>query len=135
MLATPIQYTNTPQPPILQQPTELEQLAQLYVNGRGQSLQYIVNHLPDNLKALLGTVHYPLDDGRALAQQIRDGVALGASDGSVIDNFNELYGGYAATLQQDVTSIMNSLNMLHAHMQHNYPLQQQNFSDSWPRPS
>ena len=104
-LVTPIQYTNTPQPPILQKSTEIEQLAHLYAVGRGKSLQYIVNHLPDNFKAILGTVHYPLDDGRALAQQLRDGVALGASDGSVIDNYNELYGGYAATLQQDVTSM------------------------------
>jgi hypothetical protein len=104
-LINPITYMHSPQPSIKQQPTEIETLTNLYTFGKGQPLQYIVQHLPTTLQSLLGTIIYPLDEGRALAQQIRDGVALGASDGSVIDKYDELYGGYAATIQQDMTAM------------------------------
>ena len=42
----------------------------------------------------------PSDDGLALAHAIEDGTAVGASDGSVINTFDTLYGGSAATIQQ-----------------------------------
>ena len=47
-------------------------------------------------------VIYPDDNGAKLAQHITNDTALaGATDGSLIQTFDSLYGGHAATIQQE----------------------------------
>jgi hypothetical protein len=72
----------------------------MYDTHLGASITSIIAAMPPSLHTLLGTVEIPSDDGLALAHAIEDCTAVGASDGSVINQFDTLYGGSAATLQQ-----------------------------------
>jgi hypothetical protein len=91
----------TPPAPILRRDTEVQQLELLYANGHNTPLQDLVNKLPTHLRHLLGTITYPQDNGASIAEHIRNGTAVGASDGSVINGFDTLYGGYASSIQQE----------------------------------
>ena len=87
--------------PILRPRTERELITALYTTTHlGASISSILAALPPSLHSLLGTVAIPSDEGLALAHAIEDGTAVGASDGSVINTFDKLYGGSAATIQQ-----------------------------------
>ena len=65
-------------------------------------LESLVRSLPSSLRLFLGMVIYPDDNGAKLAQHITNDTALaGATDGSLIQTFDSLYGGHAATIQQE----------------------------------
>ena len=102
-LVQPIRGT-TEKLPIHRKITEVEHLEQLYMNQNTTNLDLIISRLPPDLRLLLGTYNCPQDQGRSLAAAIAAGTALGASDGSVIHTYNDLYGGYASTIQMEMSN-------------------------------
>ena len=79
----------------------MEAITNMHCSQQGTQLESLVWSLPSSLGLFLGTVIYPDDNGAKLAQHIAYDTALGATDGSLIQTSDSLYGGHAATIQQE----------------------------------
>jgi hypothetical protein len=106
-LASPSNLDSPPSAPITPRCSEIDQLQQLYTTCTGRSLEYIVSKLPASLRDILGTIDYPLDNGQAIINHVRSHTALGATDGSIINTYDSLSGGHAATIQQQYSDSFN----------------------------
>jgi hypothetical protein len=71
-----------------------------------QTLSQIHSQLSALHETLLGTVHFPLDEGKAIIDGIRSGQCLAASDGSVMDNTMASYA-VKLNLRDDIKNNSN----------------------------
>jgi hypothetical protein len=100
-LAHPIEPSPLRIEALTQRPKEIDIVMNMHQFHQGENLETLVSLLPHSLRQLLGTISYPRDNGATLAQHISNHTAYGATDGSLIHSFDSLYGGHAATIQQE----------------------------------
>ena len=66
--------------------------------GLDEPLATIMSKFPAELLPLLGKITLPEDDGLTMCHSILEGDCVGASDGSLLQGYNETQGGFAYTL-------------------------------------
>ena len=72
----------------------------LGVKEGGNSLRQMLNCVPDNLKLMVGKIHLPEDEGLKIGESIVEGTCIGASDGSLIREYERTRGAHGYTLQE-----------------------------------
>lgn len=73
--------------------TESQQVSKLY-ESEGLNLREIINEFPRELQTLIGEVTIPDDDGLSISESMVEGICITASDGGMIQSFQEVQGGY-----------------------------------------
>ena len=84
------------------QPEE-EQIKNMYaIEG---TVIEIIEQMPKQLRVLIGTIKIPRDKGVMIKEALIKGECKGASDGSLINTFNERWGGHGYIIQTSKDSI------------------------------
>ena len=83
--------------------TEIEIILEIY--GKEGNIHEILSHFPRGLLPMIGEVTVPDDGGLRLSQSIVEGDCIGASDGSLLRDYNDVRGGFGYTLCQRNTDI------------------------------
>ena len=78
---------------------KLNEVSMLECMNWNQPLPTIIEMLPPVWKQILGNIQLPDDDGEYVYKSIQNGVAIAASDGSVVTIDNESYGGHSYSIQ------------------------------------
>ena len=79
--------------------TEVEMINSLY--GDDGTVEEILSRFPQELQIFLGEVSMPDDGGLRLSESIVEGECCGASDGSLLQGFNAVRGGFGYVLCQN----------------------------------
>ena len=85
------------EPPDMTEKTEVECLQNMRSGTRIQG--FLIQQLPPQLHKLLQNFHLPANNGHLLLQSLKEGMLVGASDGSSKKLNNEQVGGYSFSLQ------------------------------------
>ena len=81
--------------------TEIEKIKNVY--GHEGTLREILAEFPAELQPMIGAVRIPEDGGLSLCHSIVEGDCLGASDGSLLQDFYEVRGGFGYVLSHKFT--------------------------------
>ena len=84
--------------PLRRRGTEIEQIMSLY--GSEGGLAEILGLFPVELRSMIGEVTIPGDDGLKLSESIVEGECIGASDGSLMQDFYGVRGGFGYVVCQ-----------------------------------
>lgn len=93
LVPAPNWFYNTP----TLKPTEGQFVQRLYTLDL-RTLEEVRDFLPATLGDILGTMTTPDDNGKSISTAILEGYCIGASDGSLVSEYQRSYGGHAFSL-------------------------------------